>query len=201
MTTQARAKPSWLRTAANLESGVWKSIYAWLTRRPRVPADAAPFPYVSALSSVLWVFILLSAVEVPLFDLILHRWPWVRFPVLVLGIWGLTFMIGFALSMIVNPHAVGPAGLRIRHSATIDIDVPWSEMRTIATRPRNVEKSKAVQVHDDVLSICIMSETNIDVELARPMTIPLPSGECTVTRIRFRADDPTALVRAAHEHL
>lgn len=184
-----------------MESGVWKSIFSWLTRKPRVPRGATAFPYVSALSTVLWVFILLSAVEVPIFDLILQPWPWVRFPVLVLSIWGLTFMIGFALGMVVHPHAVGPDGLRIRHGANIDIDVPWSEIRAVAIRQRSLEKSKAVQLHDGTLSICVISETNVDVELARPLTIPLPSGESIVTSIRFRADDPAALVRAARAHI
>lgn len=201
MSVQTREKPSWLRTATELESGAWKSLYAWLTRRPRVPVDATAFPYVSALSAVLWVFILLSAVEIPIFDLLLHPWPWVRFPVLVLGIWGLTFMIGFAVSMIVNPHAVGPDGIRIRHSANIDVHVPWSGIRTVTTRQHSLESSKAVQVHGDVLSICIISETNVEVRLERPLTIPLPSGDVVATTIRFRADDPVALVRAAHEHL
>jgi hypothetical protein len=150
---------------------------------------------------VLLVFILLSAVEIPIFDLILHPWPWVGFPVLILGFWGLTFMIGFALSMVVHPHAVGPDGLRIRHGASVDMHVPWSQIRDITISQRSLEKSKAVQIHDDTLSVCIISETNIDVKLDQPLAVSLPAGEAVVTSIRFRTDDPAALVRAAREHL
>lgn len=201
MTAPTREQPSWLRTATAMESGVWKSIYAWITRKPRVPDGATAFPYVSAVSTVLCVFIVLSAVELPIFDLILQPWPWIRFLVLLLSVWGLTFMIGFGLNMVVNPHAIGPDGLRIRHGATTDIPVPWSEVRTVTMRQRSLEKSKAVQVHDGALSICIISETNVDIELEGPLTVPLLSGEVSVTSIRLRADDPAAFVRVAREHL
>lgn len=201
MITQVRERPSWLRTATEMEAAGWRSTFAWLARSPRVPVGATAFPYVAAQSAVLWVFIGLSAVEIPIFDLMLRAWPWARFPVLVLGIWSLTFMIGYALSMVVNPHAVGPEGLRIRHSTTIDIAVPWLEIRSITGRQRGLEQSKAVQVKDDVLHVSIMSETNVDIELAGPLTLSLPSGDVTVSRIRFRADDPAALVSAVREHL
>jgi hypothetical protein len=201
MSVQAPEKKSWVRVATEMEAGVWKSIHAWVTRKPRVPEGATAFPYVSAVSTVLWVFIILSAVEIPIFDLIFHPWPWLRFPILALGIWGLTFMIGFGLSMVVNPHAVGPDGIRIRNGASLDILVPWSAVRGVTMQQRGLEKSKTVQVHEGVVSIAVVSETNVDVEFEHPLTVALPSGDVEATAIRFRADDAAALVRAAREYL
>lgn len=47
------------------------------------------------------------------------------------GIWGLTFMIGLLLSMLVNPHAVGDDGIRVRHDSRIDIALPWEHVRAV----------------------------------------------------------------------
>ena len=193
--------PPWLRTAMEFEASVWTSIAAWILRKPRVPPGATAHPYLGAVSTVLWVFIVLSAVEIPIFDLLLQPWPWVRIPVLLLGIWGLTFMIGFLLSMLVNPHAVGDEGIRVRHGARIDIAIPWENVRAVTLDQRGYEKSTAVQVDGTVLSICLISETNVRIELDGPLTVDLPAGPTVVTEIRCRVDDAGAFVRDARAAL
>jgi hypothetical protein len=55
-----------------------------------------------------------NAVEIPIFDLIVHRWPAVRITLLVLGIWVLTWMFGLLCAYLMRPHTVGPEGIRAR---------------------------------------------------------------------------------------
>ncbi|MGZ5416644.1 MAG: hypothetical protein ACXWDI_05670 [Nocardioides sp.] len=40
----------------------------------------------------------------------------------------------------------------------------------------------------------IASRTNVDLQLAQPITVPLHSGDVAVDTIRLFADDPRALV-------
>ena len=50
---------------------------------------------------------------------------------LILGAWGLIWMVGFLASYYVFPHVVSPAGLRVRSSMLIDIPIPWDAVDQI----------------------------------------------------------------------
>ena len=199
-----------LRKAAALEAASWRSMYVWLRRKPLTltPGDE-PFSYLGVVKPILGVFIGLSAVEVPIFDLIVRRvvpWEPARWIVLVLGVWGLLWMIGLFASMKVNPHLVGAAGLRVRSAATLDFTVPWREIESVGKAYRSLPSGKSVQVEQEgdrtVLSIVLASQTSVDVKLRAPVVIDLPKGpSAPVDVLRIYADDPDGLVRAARRAL
>lgn len=85
---------SMLRRAFHAEVRVYSSIGRAIARRPAVPPGGTGVGYHRPVLTVLFIFIVLSAVEIPILDLIVHPWPAVRIPVLILGIWGLTWMVG-----------------------------------------------------------------------------------------------------------
>lgn len=83
----------------------------------------------------------------------------VRIIGVAVGFWGLTWMVGLLASLRVHPHVVSDSGLRIRYGTTVDIvQLDRAESRV-------------------VVQIGILSQTNVDVELRRPMAIPLPKGD------------------------
>jgi hypothetical protein len=93
----------------------YQSIYRFVFRRPRVPAGAVGFTYSAPILSILIVLTVVSAVELVVVDVIVHRWaPGLRVPLLVLGGWGLVWLIGLLLGVLTRPHAVGPDGVRVR---------------------------------------------------------------------------------------
>ncbi|HEX6364782.1 MAG TPA: hypothetical protein VF000_01425, partial [Agromyces sp.] len=83
-----------LKRALRLELSIYASIGRFVARRPAIPRGARGFSYHKPVLTVLIIFIVLSAVEIPIVDLIVHRWPAVRIPFLILGIWGVTWMFG-----------------------------------------------------------------------------------------------------------
>lgn len=129
--------------ALRMEIGVWQSLYRFVLRRPRVPAGAVGFGYHQPVLSILIVFVSLSAVEIVVLDVIVHRWPVVRLPLLIAGIWGLTWMLGLLFGYLTRPHAVGPDGLRIRHGSEIDIPITWDVVDFVALRKHRAESDKA----------------------------------------------------------
>ena len=126
--------------AVRMEVGVWQSLYRWALRRPRVPAGAAALTYHRSVLPVIIVFIVVSAIELVVVDVLVHRWPAVRIPLLVLGIWGLTWMIGFLAAHLTRPHAVGPDGIRARFAADVDVEVPWDAVDAVSRRLRTREE-------------------------------------------------------------
>ncbi|MGI5522344.1 PH domain-containing protein [Micromonospora sp. CA-259024] len=203
--TRARVGPL-LRRAAEAEAAMWRSLYLWARRRPLPlgPGDE-PFGYLGVVKPILGIFIGLSVVEIPIFDLIVtHVVPWrpARWIVLGLGVWGLLWMIGLFASMTIHPHVVGDRGLRVRLSSGIDIWIPWTDIEALRKRYRSLPSSKSVQVEQEgdrqVLHISVGSQTSIDVLLRRPTTFDLPKGRSTpMNELRLYADDPDGLLRSA----
>jgi hypothetical protein len=188
-----------LRHAVAFERGIWRSLGRWVRRRPDVPAGAEAFPYVSAAAPVLWTFIVLSAVEIPLVDWLLP-WPSLRIALLVVGVYGLLWMLGLLAAMRVYPHTVDDAGLRVRNGFAVDVRVPWEAIAAVRVRRRSVEGSRTVVVHEDggrrAVSVAVVASTQVDVELRTPLVLPLAwTGGRPVDEVRLAADDPAALVR------
>ena len=54
---------SLVRRAVAFEVNLYRSLFRWVTRRPDVPPGAAVFPYVGAVATLLWAFVIVSAIE------------------------------------------------------------------------------------------------------------------------------------------
>lgn len=188
---------------------MYSSIGRAIVRRPAVPHGGTGIGYHRPVLTVLIVFIVLSAIELPIIDLIVHRWPTVRIAFLIVGIWGLTWMIGLLCAMLLRPHTVGPDGIQVRSGLEIDVALPWNAIASVAIRkridepkqPRVTERENGIEYAERM-----QNETNIEIELERPYPVRLPGlaprgGEHLVTAVRIWADDPRALLDAARPSL
>ncbi len=192
----------WARRAVQMELGIWQSLYRFAARRPRVPTGSTGFTYHQAVLAVLVTFIVVSAVELVVVDVLVHRWPLVRIPLLIVGVWGLLWMSGLLAAMVTRPHAVGPEGIRARYATDVDVELPWDAIDAVVRRTRTREEKAPRLAHgDDVLHLWMQDRTNVDVDLDRPVDIRLPEGTATVRRISLFADDPTAFLAAVREHV
>lgn len=189
------------RRAAAMEAGVWRSLYVVLFRRPRVPhPDADSFGYASAAATMIWIFIGVSAIEVAVFHLVVP-WEIVRIIGLVIGFWGLLWMLGLLASLYVHPHVVDADGVRVRYGASVDVPIPWDAIDTIQVRRRDLPNSRTVQIDGDAVSIGVSSQVNVRVTLSEPTEIPLPKGPETVHELNFYTEDPKALIAGARKVL
>lgn len=191
------------RAAWRAEVGMWQGLYRWLFRRPRVPAGASAFSYHSPILTILVIFIVLSAVEIPIVDLIVHDWPWVRIPLLALGIWGVTWMIGLLLSYLTRPHAVGPEGIRARDGAHVDIDLPWEVVASVERARDVLEKAPKIrdEPHGRTLALRMQDETNILIVLERPVTARLGDTVVEFDAVRLWVDDSDGFLSAVRTHI
>ncbi|CAH0222208.1 hypothetical protein SRABI98_02522 [Microbacterium sp. Bi98] len=196
---------TFLHRAWVAELRVYSSIARAIARRPAVPKGGTGIGYHRPVLTVLFIFISLSAVEIPILDLIVHQWPAVRSTLLVLGIWGVTWMVGLLCAMLMRPHAVGPDGVRVRSGLELDVPIGWADIASIAIS-RRVDEPKQPRVIGSEYAERMQDETNIEIELERPVAIRLPGlapkgGTHQVDRIRLWADDPRAFLDAARPFL
>lgn len=191
------------RAAWRAEVGIWRSLYRWSFRRPRVPHGASGFSYHSPVLTILVIFIVLSAIEIPIIDLIVHRWPWVRIPLLALGIWGVTWMIGLLLSYLTRPHAVGPEGISARLGADIDVDLPWAAVASVEKSRDVLEKAPKIrdEPHGRTLALRMQHESNVLITLEQPVRTRLGDDEVEVDAVRLWVDDLDGFMTAVRTHI
>jgi hypothetical protein len=182
----------------------YQSIYRFLFRRPKVPSGAVGFTYYQPVLAIMIVFISVSAVELVVVDLIVRRWAHIRIPVLILSLWGLIYMLGFLFGMLTRPHAVGPAGIRARYGAEIDIPLAWDKIEFVTRRKHTIQnKQPKITIDEDgeaTLQLRMQNETNIEVHLKEPTEIRLPHGPEIVSKITLYADDSQAFVNEVQHH-
>ena len=213
--TQRREASVWRRVwsfakrALLLELRIYANIGRFIARRPAVPSGAVGFGYHKPVLTVLLIFIGLSAVEIPIFDLIVHRWPAVRITFLILGIWGVTWMFGLLSAYLMRPHTVGPDGIRVRQGLEVDLGFSWDDIASVEHRRRVDEpKSPRFEVADASRTLVyrMQDATDIEIELERPTVVRLPGGgakggEQTITGVRIWVDDPQAFMDEVRKHL
>ena len=136
--------------------------------------------------AILIVFVSVSAVELAVVDVVVRPWPHIRVPLLILGIWGLVYMLGMLFGMLTRPHAVGRDGLRVRNGPEVDIALPWADIHEVVARKHVVQEKQPKVIIDDTgratLHLRMQNETNIEVRLARPVTVRLPGSREKVIR-------------------
>lgn len=183
-----------------MEIDGWRSIYLLLRKRTAAPFGAQVFSYYLEMRTILFVFIGLSAVEIPIFDLILSRWPAIRWPFLILGIWGFLFMIGIYAGLRVHPHFVTEKELVIYAGPNFKLAIPKEQIYSAFFDDRNFETSKGFQVDEfqgePRVNLVTMSQVNVLLTLKQPILVTKGSKTYQVRQLAFFADDAKALIEA-----
>jgi hypothetical protein len=195
--------------ALKLELRIYTSIGRLIARRPAIAPGASGFGYHAPVITILWIFIVLSAIEIPILDLIVHRWPVVRITVLIAGIWGVTWMFGLLAAYLMRPHTVGPEGIRVREGLEIDVLLTWDDIASVA-RAKHVDEPKTPKITETdgsrTLSLRMQHETVVVVELERPTEVRLPGsppkgGAQFVDEVRIWVDDVDGFMDAVRRHI
>lgn len=195
--------------AGSIERIVYSSIARAILGRPAVPAGAAGFRYHGGAVPVFVIFIVLSAFELVVLDLIFQRWLVARIVIDVLDAWGLVWMSGFLCAHLMRPHTVGPAGIRVRDGLDLDVPIGWDDVRSVAIMRQSYEPKSPRIIRDDgivALAVHRHDETNVEIVLERPAAVSLPGrtpkgGSHDVSRVCLWADEPRALLAEARRYL
>ena len=179
-----------------LELALYRSLARWVVRRPDVPAGTTAIGYAQLAGPMLWLWIFGSATEVVVVEVLLRHWDSpisdaVRLPVLVLGVWGVLWMLGMLASYRVRPHVLTDEVLTIRSGARTRVVVPLDAIEST----RGVQHDlpgviKSLHAEDDLLLVGVSSSTNLELVLARPTTLDTSSGPITASRVGLWVDEP-----------
>lgn len=180
-----------VREALATELALYGQLVRWITRRPDVPEGATPVPYARLATPVVWLFIFGSTVEVVALDLILSRWlTFLRIPFLVLGVWGLVWMLGLMASYRMRPHLLTATDLHVRNMARTHVVVPLDSITQVRVADVDESSIRSVRVVDDSLLVLVSGRTNLQLALAEGTTLETPHGELTPASVGLWVDEP-----------
>lgn len=191
-----RRLPGLLRDALLYELSLYRSLARWLARRPDVPHGATPIGYSRLVAPMLWLWIFGSSVEVVVVEVVLRHvdQPWAaaaRAPLLVLGMWGVVWMLGMLASYRVRPHLLTDTELQARSGARTWLVVPLDAVGSTRAVEHEVPGViRSLHVEGDLALVGAGSGTNLEMMLTRPTTVSTSKGEATVTRVGIWVDDP-----------
>lgn len=183
-----------VKHALIFELNIYKSLLRWLLRRPSIPAGFEPVGYAQLATPVLALWIFGSALELPLVHLLVP-WPAVRIPLLIIGVWGLLWMLGVLAGLRSYPHLFGPDTLRIRNGALHDIVLPWKAIAQVTTRDRSLPSSMWVlqpqeTEHSTHLNVAVSGQVNVHLTLREQLAIRTRKGDMVVAGVSLWVDQP-----------
>lgn len=194
--TLLRRLPGLLRDALLYEVSLYRSLVRWIARRPDVPPGATPIRYSRLVAPMLWLWIFGSTVEVVVVEVVLRHidQPWAdtaRVPLLVLGIWGVVWMLGMLASYQVRPHLLTGTELRVRSGARTWLILPLETVE--AAHPVEHELPgviRSLHVEGALALVGVGGRTNLELKLAGPTTVSTSMGRATATRVGIWVDEP-----------
>lgn len=194
--------------AGKIEKIIYASIARAIRRRADVPEGGKGFRFHAPVLTILWIFIILSAVELVIVDIIVHHWLVPRIICLVIGIWGLVWMFGLLCGYYMRPHTVGPAGIAVRNGLDLNLPISWNDVYSVGVQKHTYDTKDRVIAEGEAkhLVVPILNETNIEIVFESPTTLTLPGlrpkgGEQTVTAVRFWVDEPEAFLKEVRNHI
>ena len=181
-----------IRWLVRLEISIWRSLFLWLIRRvPGKGPRTEDFSYAKEITPIIVVFIFLSALEIPVVHLLIP-WEPAKLALLIVGVWGVLWMVGYLAGMRVFRHLIDEQGMRIRYGTHVDLRIPWDAVAGV-TAQRGRFDARGLCVEDGVAHVPVLKQTRVSVALNRPIE---EAGE-----VRFYADDPRGFVVAARERI
>lgn len=185
--------------ALRLEATLYLALGRWVTRRRDVPPGTTAIGYARLVTPMLCLWVFGSAVEVVVLDVLLSRWwPPLRIPLLVVGVWGLVWMLGMLAAYRVRPHLLGERVLQVRDGIHARVDVPLeriSSVRTVDHELPGLLRSVHVEGEGDeaMLLVGVSSRTNLELVMTGPTELDTPRGPTTVARMGLWVDEPRAV--------
>ncbi|WP_232677186.1 hypothetical protein [Nocardioides sp. R-C-SC26] len=182
------------------ELALYRSLARWIARRPDVPPEATPLGYAQLSGPMLWLWIIGSATEVVVVEVVLRSidagWAHaIRVPVLVLGVWGVLWMLGQLAASRARPHLLTDDYLLIRNGSRTWVRVPLD----VVVRSRAVEHEyeglmTSLHQEDDLLLVGVNVRTNVELILGGAQVVSTSRGMLSAGRVGLWVDEPRDVV-------
>ncbi|SFE08569.1 hypothetical protein [Blastococcus tunisiensis] len=177
--------------------GLARALWWSLRGRTDVGPDDVPLRY-NGLDRALIVTITVVGVLETVVVHVLVSWPPLRWPLLVLSVYGLLSLLAWDQTTLRHPHLLRPGELVLRLAHTRTVRVPLGHLTSVRRQVRN-EHRKTLEVDDGGLALSFMGGTTVELRFSPPAEVHADGRAHLVDRVSFAAHDPAgavALLRA-----
>ena len=154
---------------------------------------------------MLVVVVLITApLEVLVFELLVP-WAWLRWVLLILGVYAVFWFLGFYASLVALPHRLEADGLWLRHGAFAEALVPYRNIGSVERRRRKTPKGgDGLQAapEEDAAYLAINGNADLTLKLRNPLPVRgwfRSAGP--VGTLHAAADEPEKMARQLRERL
>lgn len=189
-----------MRSALAQEFALYRCLGRWLTRQPDVPPGAKAIGYSQLVAPVLWLWIFASGTEAVVVEVVLRTIDaaWadaIRLPFLIVGIWGVIWMLGLMASYRVKPHLLTDDMLVVRNSARTWVEVPLPCVETIRAVGHELPGGlKSLRHEDGLLLVGVNGQTNLELVLEESTILKTSKGELAAEKVGLWVDEPRIAV-------
>lgn len=154
------------------------------------------------MTSVLTAFIVVMLIDIPTVHLVLP-WRTARYVALMLGTYGLLWMVALLVSIHAHPHLAthrpaDPLRRRVRSHDSVGRHRCDRDAHPFTSRGHQVDRTAPRRA----LSVSVSMQSILDIALRNPIRVVMPDGAAEhVEDVRVFADDPRALVTSAEGHV
>ncbi len=130
---------------------------------------------------------------------ILIPWAWLRWLLLILGVYAVFWLLGFYASLATLPHRLEANALRLRYGLFAQALIPYGEIRSVKLANRRSPKSgdgPRLAPAENAVYLAVGGKTNVALTLRAPRTVSGFSREIgPAATFCLRADEPKVLAR------
>ncbi len=188
-----------VRKFVRSQAGLARALsWALRGRADVAPTDVA-LPYNGLDRAVLWTVTVLGVLETAIVH-VLVSWPVLRWPLLVVSVYGLLAFVAFHFTMLQHPHLLRGDVLVLRFGHFRSARVPLDALVSVARNVDNGHK-KNVALADDGLVVSFMGGTNVEVRFSPDAVVELDGKQHAVSRVSFLAEDPRRVATLLRAHV
>ncbi len=176
------------------ELGIFSSFLYAVRRRRDVPAGAQAFSYGREQRPMVVLMLILSVVELGVVSWLIP-WRWLELLLLILGLYGLVWILGFQLSMYVRPHVLDAQRLRLRFAHIGEVWIPLKDVASVRKQLGSGHK-KTISIDAERVAVSVMGSTNVAVHLRLGSNIVVNGRTHDDVKVAsFMVDEPADAVR------
>ena len=189
------------RLAVN-EPRLLVSLFRWTFRRVELGEGEFGYHKRAVLRAIVPMLIVTSPVELLVVHLLAEAfspWGWVKWALLILGIYAILWLLGLYASLVALPHRLEATGLRVRYGAFMQGFVPYEEIEDTVREDRKAPSFGDGLEHvpdEDALYLSTGGKTDVTLRLRAPLSVDGFLKKSAPARlIHLAADDPERLAR------
>ena len=185
-----------------LEPRIWIYLYRWIAhRRPPAPNEFS-YRSRSIMGALMAVVLISGPVEILLIELLVP-WAWLRWTILILGLYGAIWIAGLYASMRVRPHMLDTSGVRLYHGLLAEGFVPYMDISEVQQERHPVRSRSEGLMHvpqEGATYLPMGGRTDVTLRLNRPVAVEgLLSAVPPATTIHLAVDDPGRFTEALNK--